>query len=96
VIVRKEGDFLPQKNVLSDIKRDLDCCVGKKIRLRANRGRKKIVEQVGVLEKTYPHIFVVKLDEKKSVARRVSFSYSDILTETVELSVCDDEASSQA
>lgn len=82
---------MPQKNVLAEIKRDLDDCVGKKIKLRANRGRKKIVEQVGVLEKTYPHIFVVKLDEKKSVVRRVSFSYTDILTETVELSVCDED-----
>lgn len=86
----KEGDFLPENNVLSDIKKDLDGCVGKKIRLRANRGRKKIVEQVGVLEKTYPHIFVIKLEEKKNTARRVSFSYSDVLTETVELSVCED------
>ena len=82
---------MPQKNVLAEIKRDLDENVGKRIRLRANRGRKKIVEQVGVLEKTYPHIFVVKLDEKKSVVRRVSFSYSDILTETVELVVYEED-----
>lgn len=86
---------MPQKNVLAEIKSSLDDCVGKKIKLRANRGRKKIVEQVGVLEKTYPHIFVVKLDEKKSVVRRVSFSYTDILTETVELSVCDDDGGDQ-
>lgn len=79
------------KKVLTEIKADLDAYVGKKIRLKANRGRKKVVERVGVLEKTYPNIFVVKIDERRSSPRRMSFSYSDILTETVELSVCHDE-----
>lgn len=79
------------KKVLSEIKRDLEAYVGKKIRLKANRGRKKVVENVGVLEKTYPNIFVVKLDEKRSAVRRVSFSYSDVLTETVELSLCNED-----
>jgi len=82
---------LPQKNVLAEIKRDLDSHVGKRIKLRANRGRKKIVEQVGILEKTYPHIFVVKLEEKKSMVRRVSFSYSDVLTETVKLTLFEED-----
>lgn len=82
---------MPQKNVLAEIKRDLDSHVGKRIKLRANKGRKKIVEQVGILEKTYPNIFVVKLDEKKSTVRRVSFSYSDVLTETVKLTLFEEE-----
>ena len=46
-----------------------------------------MVERVGVSERTYPNIFVVRLDEKKS-ERRVSYSYSDVLTSTVELVVC--------
>ncbi|HBT20709.1 MAG TPA: Veg protein [Peptococcaceae bacterium] len=86
---------MPQKNVLAEIKRDLDSHVGKRIKLRANKGRKKIVEQVGILEKTYPSIFVVKLDEKKSTVRRVSFSYSDVLTETVKLTLFEEEKDSK-
>jgi uncharacterized protein Veg len=82
---------LAAKKVLNDIKQDLESYVGKKIRLKANRGRKKVVENVGVLEKTYPNIFVVKLDDQVSSVRRVSFSYSDVLTETVELSLCNDD-----
>jgi uncharacterized protein Veg len=73
---------------ISDIKKDLEFFVGSKIRLKANRGRNRIIERVGVLESTYPNIFVVKLDERK-VERRVSYSYADILTETVELFVYD-------
>jgi uncharacterized protein Veg len=62
--------------------------VGSKIRLKANRGRNRIIEKEGVLESIYPNIFVVKLDERK-VERRVSYSYADVLTETVELFVYD-------
>jgi len=81
---------LAAKKVLAEIKQDLEGYVGNKIRLKANRGRKKVMERVGVLEKTYPNIFVIKLDEKQSI-RRISFSYTDVLTETVELTVFNDE-----
>lgn len=73
---------------ISDIKRDLESFVGSKIRLKANRGRNRIIERIGVLESTYPNIFVVKLNERK-IERRVSYSYADVLTETVELFVYD-------
>jgi len=81
---------LAAKRVLSDIKRDLDGMIGERIRLKANRGRRKVDEREGVLEQTYPYIFVVKIDDEPSGARRVSFSYADILTETVELEVASD------
>ncbi|MEN6391915.1 MAG: Veg family protein, partial [Syntrophomonas sp.] len=60
---------------ISDIKRDLESFVGAKIRLKANRGRNRIIERIGVLESTYPNIFVVKLNERK-IERRVSYSYA--------------------
>lgn len=73
---------------INDIKRDLESFVGSKIRLKANRGRNRIIEKEGVLESIYPNIFVVKLNERK-IERRVSYSYADVLTETVELFVYD-------
>ncbi len=75
---------------ISDIKRDLESFVGSKIRLKANRGRNRIIEKEGVLESIYPNIFVIKIDERK-VERRVSYSYADVLTETVELFVYDQQ-----
>lgn len=83
----KEGGQVAAKKLLTEIKQDLDACVGHRIKLRANRGRKKVVERIGVLEQTYPHIFIIKLDGKTCQGRRLSFSYSDILTEDVELSL---------
>lgn len=79
------------KNVLLDIKRSLEAHVGSKIRLRANGGRRKTIERTGTLEETYPSVFIVKLDEEQHAFKRVSYSYADILTESVEVTVCNDE-----
>jgi uncharacterized protein Veg len=77
------------KNVLGEIKTNLDQYIGQRIILKANGGRRKTVERSGVLEETYPAVFIVKLDEEQHNFERVSYSYADILTETVELTVCE-------
>ncbi|RIV21772.1 Veg protein [Alicyclobacillaceae bacterium I2511] len=73
------------KNALHDIKKSLDGLIGEKVLLRANGGRRKTIERMGVLEETYPSVFVVKLDPPDGSFKRVSYSYADVLTETVEL-----------
>lgn len=70
---------------LIEIKQGLDCQVGKRLKLRANGGRRKTVERCGVLAETYPSVFIVELDQDENAFERVSYSYTDILTETVEL-----------
>jgi len=74
------------KNTLFDIRKELESHVGKTIKLRANRGRRKSYEKIGILENTYPSIFIVRVDEEH-YHQRFSFSYADVLTETVELSL---------
>lgn len=73
------------KDVLFEIRKKLESHLGEKIKLRANRGRRKTFEKEGVLESTYPSIFIVRVDEN-NYFQRLSFSYADVLTETVELS----------
>jgi uncharacterized protein Veg len=75
------------KNALSEIKLELDGYIGQKIHLKANSGRRKTIERTGILEETYPSVFIVKLDEDQHSFKRVSYSYADILTESVELTV---------
>ncbi|WP_059105317.1 biofilm formation stimulator Veg [Shouchella shacheensis] len=70
---------------LIDIKRALDQNVGKQITIKANGGRRKTLERCGMIEETYPSVFIVKLDETQNAFERVSYSYADVLTETVEL-----------
>lgn len=73
---------------IQQIKLDLESCIGKRVKLKANRGRKQVLEAEGVIENTYPKLFVVKLDNIHSV-KRVSYTYADVLTKTVELTVDD-------
>lgn len=75
------------KNALMEIKKSLQAHVGQKITLRANGGRRKMIERTGVLEEIYPSVFIVMLDQEHHAFKRVSYSYADILTETVEVMV---------
>ena len=45
--------------------------------------RKKILENEGILESVHPSIFVVRL--QNDTQRKVTYSYSDVLTKTVQL-----------
>jgi uncharacterized protein Veg len=78
-----------RRSALDLIKRDLEACIGKHVKLRANRGRRKVVEAEGILEQTYPKVFVIRLDDESSPIKRMSYSYADVLTETVELVIDD-------
>jgi len=75
-----------EPNILERIRKDMDSFVGQEVSLKANTGRKKVFEVNGILEQTYPKVFVVKFRERQ-VERRVSYSYADLLTEVVEVSI---------
>lgn len=76
---------------LVDIKKILDCQLGNQIVLRANGGRKKLIECRGVLKETYPSVFVVELDQDKHNFERVSYTYTDVLTENVQVTFVNDQ-----
>ena len=79
-----------EKSDLFQIKKDIETCIGEKVQLKANKGRKKAFIREGVLENTYPSIFIVKFENEYETTRRVSYSYTDILTKAVEIVVCKD------
>lgn len=77
-----------EPNVLEKIRRDMDSFVGQEVSIKANTGRKKVFQVNGILEQTYPKVFVVRFRERQ-VERRVSYSYADLLTEAVEITIGD-------
>lgn len=81
---------------LLDIKRILDSNLGKRLTLKANGGRRKTIERSGVLAETYPSVFIIELDQQENSFERVSYSYADVLTETVELTFFDENTGSIA
>lgn len=76
---------------LLEIKKSLDSNLGKRLMLKANGGRKKTIERSGILAETYPAVFVVELDQEENSFERVSYSYADVLTQTVQLTFYDDK-----
>ncbi|WEG12738.1 Veg family protein [Pullulanibacillus sp. KACC 23026] len=82
------------EKTIKDIKIALDERVGRRLTLKANGGRRKTIQRVGVLEETYPSVFIVKLDEDSNAYERVSYSYTDVLTETVEITFMEEAAAS--
>ena len=68
-----------QTLTISAIKEKIDELVGKDIRMEVCRGRKQIKRYKGVVEHTFPSVFVVRLTEGDSVAPSLSYSYSDVL-----------------
>jgi len=82
--------ILLEINNVAKIRKDLEGCIGKKVILKANKGRKKTTIKEGILESAYPSLFVVKISNEYDSVRRVSYTYSDVLTSTVEITVCDE------
>jgi len=74
------------KDILGDIRHGLEGYVGKRVTVRTMKSRRRVQTDEGILESTYPNIFVVRVNALP-VPRRVSYTYSDILTKTVRLHI---------
>ena len=76
------------KSDITSLKTDIFEKVGQKIIVKGSLGRSKSFEKEATIEKAYPNIFVVKYEEND---RNVTYSYTDVLTRTVEVDVFDGE-----
>lgn len=79
------------KATLSEIRRSVESCIGSKVLLRTNKGKRKVNVKEGIIEDAFPSVFIVKVNAGLDTERRVSYSYSDILTDTVEITLCDSD-----
>lgn len=71
---------------IANLKTDIIDKEGQKIIVKGSLGRSKAFEKEATIEKAYPNIFVVKYEEDD---RNVTYSYTDVLTRTVEVEVFD-------
>ena len=74
---------------IANLKTDIIDKIGQKIIVKGSLGRSKAFEKEATIEKAYPNIFVVKYEEND---RNVTYSYTDILTRTVEVEVFDGDS----
>ena len=78
------------RNDVTHVRNDIQRIIGSTVQLETNKGRHKSVISKGVVSNVYPSIFTVKLEGAAS-QRSMSFSYTDVLTNTVEITLCEDE-----
>lgn len=84
----KVGDLMICRNDISTLKSDINDKIGKKIIVKGSLGRSKEFAKEGTMEKAYSNLFVVKYEEND---RTASYTYTDLLTRTVEVDVFDGE-----
>ena len=73
---------------ISSLKTDINDKIGQKIIVKGSLGRSKEFEKEGTIEKAYSNLFVVKYEEND---RTASYTYTDLLTRTVEVDVFNGE-----
>ncbi len=74
------------QNDILNLKTDINEMIGQKIIVKGSLGRSKSFEKEATIEKAYPNIFVIKYEEDEG---NVTYSYTDVLTRTVEVDVFD-------
>ena len=62
--------------------------IGKRVRIRFHAGKRKFHITEGVLSKTYPSIFLVKVGGEGKETQMVSYTYSDVITKEVQMMLC--------
>ena len=64
---------------IDTIREKINELVGKNIYMEVCRGRKQVKKYNGVVEHTFPSVFVVRLTDSGQVVNSLSYSYSDVL-----------------
>lgn len=74
---------------VENIRKCMETKVGRKVKITTKEGRQHFVVRKGIIEQTYPSVFVVNFDGKDETCEknRISFSYTDLLTHSIEMTV---------
>lgn len=77
---------------ISNIKTKFKERIGEDIVITVEAGRRRTKTHEGILSEAYPSVFIVELNngEDDDLYERVSFSYRDILTNTIEVKFPDE------
>ena len=61
---------MQQKDIMN-VRRAVDANIGRRVRVRANKGRHKYSVAEGVIQESYPSIFTVRINADEDNAERV-------------------------
>ncbi|GEA95364.1 conserved hypothetical protein [Weissella viridescens] len=70
---------------LVEIKQNLDNHLGETVTLITHESRHRTIEHQAIVRETFPAVFVLDLKQDGHEFDRASFSYTDVLTENIEI-----------
>ncbi len=76
--------------VVESIKKSIENNIGRKVKVTSKEGRNRFVVCKGIIEESYPNVFVVKYENPQAVNKeisRISYSYIDVLTHNVQVAL---------
>ena len=72
-------------NHVAEIQEKLTGMVGDRVKVKANMGRTRVIERMGIIKNVHPAVFIIEVEERRGRKSRQSYQYVDVLTGTVEL-----------
>lgn len=78
---------MQENNMIESIRKEVEENIGRKVLVKADKGRKRIITKEGIIENAFEDVFTVRINNEFDVERTVSYTYTDVLTSTVKLTV---------
>lgn len=80
---------------LAEIRSSINENIGRKVIITAQLSRKKKKERIGTLSQSYPSVFTIELENIREQFDCVSYSYTDILTDSITIEFIGEENSEE-
>ena len=79
-----------QQQDISRVRASVHQQCGRRVLIQLDRGRNKVDIQGGVIQKAYPSVFTILIDDEQeqNPPQLLSFSYSDIITRDIRMKLC--------
>lgn len=79
-----------EQSLIGKVRASVKRQCGSRVMIQLDRGRNKVDIQEGVIQKTYPSVFTVLVDDERqeNPPQLLSFSYTDIITKDIRMKLC--------
>ncbi|MCF2643006.1 MAG: Veg family protein [Lachnospiraceae bacterium] len=79
-----------QQSDISKVRSSIHQQCGNRVMIQLDRGRNKIDVQEGVIQKAYPSVFTVLVEDRNEAnpPQLLSFSYTDVITRDIRMKLC--------
>lgn len=78
---------MQDNNTMDAIRREVEEAIGRRVVVKADKGRKRIVTNEGVIDNAFEDVFTVRITNNFGDERVVSYTYTDMLTSNVKMTI---------